>query len=126
MRPFVFATFSALLSPVFDHYKFAEFHDGTRWTIHGSWPSRSTDWPEFCPGPPFNRTALEPLEPRLERDWPNYWGSSAALHKHEYDRHGKCSGLSEVDYFARALDAYDRYSLNVLFPESARPPLSRD
>lgn len=118
-------TFSALLNSSFNYYKFAQFHDGTRFSIHGCWPERSKhDWPQYCPGPAFNETALLPLEPRLEHDWPNYQGSSLALHKHEYNRHGKCTGLSEVDYFTRTLDAYERYDLNELVSTSAQPPFA--
>ena len=108
-------TFSSLLNPEFNYYKFAEFHDGSNWSLHGAWPERSARyWPQFCQGSPFNATALDALQPRLEKDWPNYWGSSAALHKHEYLRHGTCSGLTEVNYFNRSLNAYERYNLNDL------------
>lgn len=118
---------ATLVASVFDYYKFAEFHDGDRYTIHGSWPSRTDgSWPQYCSGPPFNATALLPLEPRLEKDWPNLWGSSLALHRHEYNRHGKCSGLSEVDFFARSLQAYERYSLNdLVLPSRVPPPFDR-
>lgn len=116
-------TLASLVNTSWDFYKLAEFHDGTRYSLHGSWPSRSDgSWPEFCPGPRFNQTQLLPLEPRLEEDWPNYYGSSLALHKHEYLRHGTCSGLSEFEYFSRCLDAYDRYSVNSLVYSSAEPP----
>ena len=116
-------TLASLVTTSWDFYKFAEFHDGTRYTIHGAWPSRSDgSWPEFCPGPRFNQTQLLPLEPRLEQDWPNYEGSSLALHRHEYLRHGTCSSLSEVEYFRQCLDAYERYSLNSLVKPSVDPP----
>lgn len=117
------ATFSALLDPAFDFFKLAEFHDGDRYTVHGLWPTRASgSWPEFCAGPPFNATALDGLQPRLEQDWPNYFGSSLALHRHEYQRHGTCSGLTELQYFSAALAAYERYSLNSLLQPSAVPP----
>lgn len=115
-------TLASLMNTAWDFYRLAEFHDGTRYTIHGCWPSRSDSWPEFCPGPRFNETQLLPLEPRLERDWPNAWGSSLALHKHEYLRHGTCSGLPEVEYFSRCLEAYERYDLNRLVRASREPP----
>lgn len=121
------ATFSTLLDPSFDFYKLAEFHDGNRYTLHGSWPTRTDGtWPEFCAGTPFDAIALAPLEPRLEQDWPNYWGSSLALHRHEYNRHGKCSGLTEVQYFNRTLGAYESFSLNTLVPRSRTPPHWKD
>ena len=120
-------TLASLVNTQWDYYKFAQFHDGSRYTIHGLWPSRDDHtWPEFCPGPRFNETALLPLEPRLEKDWPNYFGSSLALHKHEYLRHGRCTGLSEVDYFSATLDAYERYNLNNLVPESTEPPFAAE
>lgn len=109
-------TFSALLDSNFNYYKLAEFRDdGDRWTLHGLWAERSADdWPEFCSGPAFNETALLPLEPKLQHDWPNYHGSALALHRHEYNKHGKCTGLTELEYFTRTLDAYERYGLNGL------------
>ena len=118
---------STLATPGFDFYRFAQFHDGTTYTIHGSWPTREDgSWPEFCPGPRFNQTQLQPLEVRLRRDWPNWFGSSQALHRHEYLRHGTCSGLTEFDYFSHCLDAYDSYDLNQIVPPSKLPPLVED
>lgn len=117
---------SALVSTDFDYFKLAEFHDGLSYTLHGVWPSRfqPDSWPEFCPGPRFNETALRPLKARLERDWPNEWGSAAALHRHEYQRHGVCSNLSEYEYFKHSLDAYEMFNLNKILPPSAKPPMA--
>lgn len=117
------AALAMTFGATFDFFRLAEFHDGTRYTLHGLWPDRSDgSWPQFCSGPAFNATALQALQPRLEQDWPNAHGSSLALHRHEYARHGRCSGMSELAYFSSALAAYEQYSLNALVPPSVLPP----
>jgi ribonuclease T2 len=67
-------------------------------TAHGLWPNRTgvsvNRQPQFCDGPQFHlsqdvRSALREVMPGGE-----------GLARHEWQRHGTCSGLSPDDYFA--------------------------
>lgn len=70
-------------------------------TVHGLWPNRAgvsvsvNRQPQHCPGPPL--TALpDELQARLRL----YMPGGAGLARHEWERHGTCSGLSPEAYFA--------------------------
>jgi ribonuclease T2 len=67
-------------------------------TVHGLWPNRafvSTNrQPQHCPGPPL--TGLpDDLQAQLRRVMPG----GPDLERHEWSRHGTCSGLSPEAYF---------------------------
>lgn len=67
-------------------------------TVHGLWPNRAyasvNQQPQHCPGPPL--TMLPPdLQVSLQRLMPGGPG----LARHEWERHGTCSGLSPEAYF---------------------------
>ena len=99
---------------LFDFLIIALFHDLNRFSLHGAWPQRwDGSWPSFCGGPPFNGTLLKNLEPRLHHDWPATWThGDYKFHEHEYLKHGTCTGLTEHEYFRRALDTFDAYDIN--------------
>lgn len=68
-------------------------------TVHGLWPNRTgvsvNRQPQHCPGPEL--TTLPPdLQAQLQRVMPG----GAGLARHEWERHGTCSGLSPEAYFA--------------------------
>ena len=68
-------------------------------TVHGLWPNRAgvsvNRQPQHCPGPEL--TTLPPdLQAQLQRVMPG----GAGLARHEWERHGTCSGLSPEAYFA--------------------------
>ncbi len=68
-------------------------------TVHGLWPNRAhvsvNRQPQHCPGPEL--TTLPPdLQAQLQRLMPGGPG----LARHEWERHGTCSGLSPEAYFA--------------------------
>ncbi len=101
---------------LFDFFIMALFHDLSRFSIHGLWPTRfDGSWPSHCADVPFNASSLANLEPRLHHDWPATHGrEDVYFHKHEFEKHGTCSGLKEHQYFARSLEIYDAYDLNNL------------
>jgi len=91
-------------------------------TIHGLWPQ----WGEWCDAPPFNPATLAPIQSELDRWWPSCptggQGNTTWFHAHEWDKHGSCTGWTELEYFRGALllrEAYtphlqtclDRYTL---------------
>lgn len=72
--------------------------------LHGLWPQREQGgWPESCPNmaqiPPSVVDALLEVMP------------SADLVRHEWTKHGSCTGLTPDDYFAETRAAWERVRL---------------
>lgn len=83
----------------------------SHFTLHGLWPERERGSPpSFCAGEAFDERRVEQalgLDTLVEF-WPNVKapeGSDdyAGFWKHEWTRHGTCSGLAQVDFFAHAV-----------------------
>uniref|UniRef100_A0AAV1UFB9 Uncharacterized protein n=1 Tax=Peronospora matthiolae TaxID=2874970 RepID=A0AAV1UFB9_9STRA len=81
-------------------------------TLHGLWPELSGSAPpSFCSSEAFD---AEKIERELGIDtlhefWPDVKFSEASpqytdFWKHEWARHGTCSGLKQVEYFTSAID----------------------
>ncbi|MEX2520897.1 MAG: ribonuclease T2, partial [Paracoccaceae bacterium] len=68
-------------------------------TLHGLWPQGETDWPEYC------RTA-ERDPTRRESDAMTPVMGSGGLAWHQWKKHGRCSGLSGVEYYDLSRRAY--------------------
>ncbi|MGQ0656682.1 MAG: ribonuclease T2 family protein [Chromatiales bacterium] len=66
--------------------------------LHGLWPQYDEGYPEHCDGD--RRVSAGQVE-RMQDIMP-----SARLVRHQWARHGTCSGLSQVQYFATAREAY--------------------
>ena len=68
-------------------------------TVHGLWPNRAgvgvRRQPQHCPGPP-----LTALPAALQAELQLYMPGGAGLARHEWDRHGRCSGLAPEAYFS--------------------------
>lgn len=78
---------------------------------HGLWPQYERGWPQFCstqPGP--DRAAIDQTISIMP---------SAALMRHEWDKHGTCSGLTATQYFDKIRQAYAK----VKIPDEYRAPL---
>ncbi|KAI9911030.1 hypothetical protein PsorP6_011022 [Peronosclerospora sorghi] len=81
-------------------------------TLHGLWPELTGSAPpSFCAGEAFD---VDKIERELGLDtlhqfWPDVKFSEASpqypdFWKHEWTRHGTCSGLEQVAYFTHALN----------------------
>lgn len=72
-------------------------------TVHGLWPQWERGWPQFCDARdrPRDRdiAAIDDLIP------------SDGLVRHQWRKHGSCSGLSVRDYFALLRDARERVNV---------------
>lgn len=79
------------------------------WTLHGLWPQYHRGWPSECP-----TDAAGPSD-ELLMGMVDVMGS-AGLARHEWDKHGTCSGLSAEAYFDTSRRAFDA----VTRPESLR------
>ncbi len=70
-------------------------------TLHGLWPQFETGWPSFCP------TTERAPSRRMTREMADIMGSDG-LAWHQWDKHGRCTGLSAADYYETARTAYER------------------
>lgn len=78
------------------------------WTIHGLWPQ----WDDDCSGEDFDIDKLDSIRDRLDQDWyscPEYHDSNTKFWQHEWEKHGTCTGMSQVDYFSKGLNLYSTY-----------------
>jgi len=81
-------------------------------TIHGLWPSRlDGSWPSSCSREPFKESTWDDMGSDLERLWPNIKTTDddrkyPDFWKHEWSKHGTCSGLPQEVFFKAALDHF--------------------
>lgn len=83
-------------------------------TLHGLWPQYDTGWPSFCP------TTQRAPSRQMTRDMADIMGS-AGLAWHQWDKHGRCSGLSAADYYATARTAYGQVKRPAIFRRLLKP-----
>ena len=78
--------------------------DGDRefgWVLHGLWPQYETGWPSFC-----QTSSRNPLRDETAR-MADIMGTSGSAW-HQWNKHGRCSGLSSEDYYDLARTAYSQ------------------
>jgi ribonuclease T2 len=86
---------------------------GTRqydFILHGLWPQYERSWPQFCE---TNEQLSKPVIDGVMDIMP-----SAGLIRHEWRKHGVCSGDNAARYFDRARRAFQ----NVKIPAALRSP----
>lgn len=79
-------------------------------TLHGLWPQYELGWPSYCRTSERNPSRAE------TRAMTDIMGSSG-LAWHQWDKHGRCSGLTADDYFATARQAYASVAIPDVFRE---------
>ncbi len=79
------------------------------WVLHGLWPQYRVGWPSYCP------TSARNPSRRDTAAMADIMGSSGSAW-HQWNKHGRCTGLESDDYFALARLAYDQ----VIRPEVLR------
>jgi len=90
------------------------------WIMHGLWPQYENGWPSFC-----NSRFRNPSR-RQTRAMTDIMGSGG-LAWHQWQKHGRCSGLSSEDYYAAARQAYHSVTRPPVFrrlPNAIRLPAS--
>ena len=80
--------------------------------LHGLWPQYDRGWPQFCGSSSSLSNAL--VEKMMDVM------PSRRLIRHEWEKHGVCSGLNAAEYFAKARAAFS----SVRIPPSLRSPRS--
>ena len=71
------------------------------WVLHGLWPQYETGWPQDC------FSTHTPPSRAMTNGMADIMGTSG-LAWYQWNKHGSCSGLSPVNYYALAREAYDR------------------
>src|SRR5262249_53876745 len=81
--------------------------------VHGLWPQFERGFPADCSGPPYDRRQVPvglldimPSEPLI---------------RHEWNKHGTCSGMNEKEYFEMGERAFHK----VVIPAVYRQPLQQ-
>ncbi len=90
------------------------------WILHGLWPQYHRGWPADC------ATTERPPSRAMTRDMADIMGS-AGLAWHQWNKHGRCTGLSAPDYYALSREAYGRLERPEIFrklKDSVRLPAS--
>jgi ribonuclease I len=78
------------------------------YSIHGLWPQFKI-WRKSCKaGKKFNIEELTTLEKQLHANWPSSRGTDEDFWKHEWVRHGTCVEMTEVEYFQKALECFEK------------------
>lgn len=78
------------------------------YTLHGLW----AQWSNECHGPSFNLDVLNPIMDELKAKWfscPEDGGNNAKFWQHEWEKHGVCSGLTQLQFFKETLALYDAH-----------------
>ena len=84
------------------------------WVLHGLWPQYEDGWPAYCP---TNHRNPSRADTRGEAD---LFGSSGSAW-HQWNKHGRCSGLSADDYYALSREAYSRVTRPALLRKLTDP-----
>lgn len=81
---------------------------GRGWSLHGLWPQYEDGWPSYC-----RTEARNPS--RTETGAQVGLFGSSGLAWHQWNKHGRCSGLSADDYYALSRLAYERIARPEIF-----------
>lgn len=85
------------------------------WMLHGLWPQHAGGtWPEYCQTAQRNPSRTETA---AQSDVFGTGGSAW----HQWNKHGRCTGLSAADYYALSRRALDGLRLPALFDGVDRP-----
>jgi len=79
------------------------------YTIHGLWPTFSIEpleYPSYCSHDKFQVSLLEPIYKNMKTYWYSDQESNVEFWKHEWYKHGTCSGYKFIDYFNQTLNLF--------------------
>lgn len=78
------------------------------WILHGLWPQYERGWPSYCNSRYRNPSRSD------TRAMSDIMGTGG-LAWHQWNKHGRCSGLSSEDYYALSREAYGRITRPEVF-----------
>jgi ribonuclease T2 len=82
--------------------------------LHGLWPQYEKGWPSFC------KSSERPPSRRMTEAMADIMGS-AGLAWHQWNKHGRCSGLSAETYFDVSRAAYEQLNRPEVFRKLLKP-----
>ncbi|GAB1601466.1 ribonuclease DdI-like isoform X1 [Argonauta hians] len=97
------------------------------WSIHGLWPSTAnSNRLKFCKSnEPFRISKVQNMKNELKVYWPSYSSSNEKFWKHEWDKHGRCSNMTEQEYFKKTLQLKKEYKITKALKKSGIIPTNR-
>ena len=81
---------------------------GFGWTLHGLWPQYEDGWPSYC-----RTNARNPS--RTDTAAQAGLFGSGGLAWHQWNKHGRCTGLAADEYYDLSQVAYDRVTRPEIF-----------
>lgn len=84
------------------------------WVLHGLWPQYERGWPDYC------RTDYRNPSRADTAAQADVFGSSGSAW-HQWNKHGRCTGLSADDFYALAREAYGRITRPEVFRRLSDP-----
>lgn len=102
--------------PSWGNYSRSEF------IIHGLWPEyKNSSYPEYCCHEricQYNSSKINDLKQDLRYWWTNFRDDPEKLWKHEWNKHGTCSNLTEREYFSKGLEWRSEYPAKEILKQS--------
>ncbi len=83
-------------------------------SMHGLWPQYHDGWPQFCSTHQSNPSRAE-----TGRQAELFGSSGSAWH--QWNKHGRCTGLSYQDYYATAQTMFDEFQQPEIFMQITKP-----
>lgn len=86
---------------------------GNGWILHGLWPQYERGYPSNCP------SIFRPPSRAMTRNMADIMGTSG-LAWHQWNKHGVCTGLNAIDYYALSREAYSRVTRPEVFRQLSK------
>ncbi len=86
---------------------------GRDFSVHGLWPQYEDGWPEYC-----NTRERDPSR-RESQAMADVMGSGG-LAWYQWQKHGRCTGLSSRDYYDATRQAYESLTIPEVFDDLGR------
>lgn len=80
--------------------------------LHGLWPQYEKGWPASC--------ASEAFDPKMQKQFPDLYPSTK-LYTHEWEKHGTCSGLTQVKFHQLASDLKASVAVPAAYSKPTKP-----
>ncbi|NND19543.1 MAG: ribonuclease T2 [Silicimonas sp.] len=90
------------------------------WVLHGLWPQYEDGWPSYCRTSERNPSRADTAR------MADVMGTSGSAW-HQWNKHGRCSGLSAEDFYKLSREAFGRITRPAIFrklDEAVRLPAS--
>lgn len=82
--------------------------------LHGLWPQYEKGWPSYCQTSEASPSRADTIKMAALM-------GSAGSAWHQWDKHGRCSGLSANDYYDAAREAYESVTRPEVFRRLLKP-----